>query len=967
MRVGEEMGLISSLFSKQSKEGGFMTNFNRYRLRMLRVVVLFLSFFVSGLYADWVTTSVGVGNNPQAIAVDTRTNKVYVANRGSNTVTVIDGATNDTTTVPVGTDPWAIAVNTRTNKVYVANHGSGDVTVIDGATNATTTVPAGDKPDAICVNPRTNKVYVADSIGCVTVIDGATNDTTTVPVTKWPYAICVNPNTNKVYVANLSSHDVTVIDGETNDTTTINTGYLYPTALCVNPNTNKVYVTMELDWRVLVIDGETNNTTMVWAGINPNAICVNPNTNKVYVANRGSDNVTVIEGATNDTTLVSVGDAPQAICVNPNTNKVYVANTNSNTVTVIDGETNETATLGVGGGPGVICVNPNTNKVYVGNWAGATVTVIDGETNGITTIGAGTNPAAICMDPDANKVYVVNRGSNTVTVVDGATNDTTTIGAGTNPSAICVNPNTDKVYVANSGSDNVTVIDGETNDTTTVAVGTVPYAICVNPRSNKVYVINQSSDNVTVIDGATNATTTVGVGTVPYAICVNPRTNKVYVANNGSNTVTVIEEVKPYQSPLSSFITPFADDTTTNHFPQFNGFAVNQRGPCNTKIMNVLYRIDDTRGPWNEANITYASDTCVVWQAQAVDSLTTGFHTLYVVALDMTSATINMTENFTGSIASYNFLVMTLPDTAPPVIYNLYPPADTVIAESQPGISAHYYDAVSGIDTASIVLTMNGDTVDYAVITDSMITATPPSPLADTTYDMVLSVSDSVGNEAVVSWRFEVDATSPFIPILISPANDTVIATNTPTFIWGTVTKNEESKATPVTYTLQCAVDSGFNYTIIDTSGVSDTVFTVVDAMPEGIYYWHVEAVDSAGNHSGYQSQPFKFTIGPAGIEAFPDIPLRFSVSKIYPNPFMNRARLVYQLPADGAGRVSLKIYDLSGGLIRNLVDEEYKPGYYAVVWDGRDDYHREVPSGVYFYRFTAGKYRTIRKVCLIK
>jgi len=740
-------------------KGGLMSNFKEYPWRMFSVV--FLSFIVPGLYADWVTTSIGVGNNPQAIAVDTRTNKVYVANRGSNTVTVIDGATNDTTTVPVGIDPWAIAVNTRTNKVYVANHGSGDVTVIDGATNATTTVPAGDKPDAICVNPRTNKVYVADSIGCVTVIDGETNDTTTVAVGDWPYGICVNPNTDKV-----------------------------------------------------------------------------------YVANSGSDNVTVI---------------------------------------------------------------------------------------------------------------------------DGETNDTTTIGVGTNPCAICVNPNTDKVYVANSGSDNVTVIDGETNDTTTVAVGTVPYAICVNPRSNKVYVINQSSDNVTVIDGATNATTTVGVGTVPYAICVNPRTNKVYVANNGSNTVTVIEEVKPYQSPLSSFITPFADDTTTNHFPQFNGFAVNQRGPCNTKIMNVLYRIDDTRGPWNEANITYASDTCVVWQAQAVDSLTTGFHTLYVVALDMTSATINMTENFTGSIASYNFLVMTLPDTAPPVIYNLYPPADTVIAESQPGISAHYYDAVSGIDTASIVLTMNGDTVDYAVITDSMITASPSTPLADTTYDMVLSVSDGLGNEAVVSWRFEVDATSPFIPILISPANDTVITTNTPTFIWGTVTKNEESKSTPVTYTLQCAVDSGFNYTIIDTSGVSDTVFTVVDAMPEGIYYWHVEAVDSAGNHSGYQSQPFKFTVSPSGIDTSGDMPLRFSISMIYPNPFVNSTRIKYQLPSDGGGRVYLKIYNLSGTLVRKLVYDEYRNGLYSVIWVRKDDYNKEVPSGVYFCRLAAGKYKTTRKVCLIK
>ena len=41
--------------------------------------------------------------------------------RGSNNVTVIDGATNSTTTVQVGIKPQAVAVNPVTNKIYVAN------------------------------------------------------------------------------------------------------------------------------------------------------------------------------------------------------------------------------------------------------------------------------------------------------------------------------------------------------------------------------------------------------------------------------------------------------------------------------------------------------------------------------------------------------------------------------------------------------------------------------------------------------------------------------------------------------------------------------------------------------------------------------------------------------------------------------------------------------------------------------
>ena len=71
------------------------------------------------------------------MAVNSATNKIYVTNLVSSTVTVIDGVTRNTTTVPVGSYPKAVAVNPLTNKIYVANgtygSGTGTVTVIDGS------------------------------------------------------------------------------------------------------------------------------------------------------------------------------------------------------------------------------------------------------------------------------------------------------------------------------------------------------------------------------------------------------------------------------------------------------------------------------------------------------------------------------------------------------------------------------------------------------------------------------------------------------------------------------------------------------------------------------------------------------------------------------------------------------------------------------------------------------------------
>ena len=73
-------------------------------------------------------------------------------------MTVIDGASNTTTTVSAGIGPNALAVNPVTNKIYVANYGSNNVTVINGAKNTTATVSCwkrslrgcgepGDQPD----------------------------------------------------------------------------------------------------------------------------------------------------------------------------------------------------------------------------------------------------------------------------------------------------------------------------------------------------------------------------------------------------------------------------------------------------------------------------------------------------------------------------------------------------------------------------------------------------------------------------------------------------------------------------------------------------------------------------------------------------------------------------------------------------------------------------------------------------
>jgi DNA-binding beta-propeller fold protein YncE len=253
------------------------------------------------------------GMVPTAVAVNPVTNKIYVVNAtpnpgpggtGPGNVTVIDGATNSTTTVtdPNAFDPVGVAVNTITNKIYVANLGNfpsgpnhGNVTVIDGATNATITItdpnalnPGGvdSQGFAVAVNATTNRIYVVNGGSHnVTVIDGATNSTSTVtdPNEAGPVAVAVDEVTNTIYVANMGGCNpvacvgasVTVIDGSAGSTATLidadafyanAVDAAYAMAIAVDPATNQIYTlygggTGGPGGRLAIIDGGLSATT----------------------------------------------------------------------------------------------------------------------------------------------------------------------------------------------------------------------------------------------------------------------------------------------------------------------------------------------------------------------------------------------------------------------------------------------------------------------------------------------------------------------------------------------------------------------------------------------------------------------------------------------------------------------------------------------------------------------------------
>jgi len=203
----------------------------------------------------------------------------YITNEQSNTVSVIDIATNTVVGSPiaVGAQPYGVAVNPAGTRVYVANSdfgGTGTVSVIDTATREViATIPDPLHPRGIAVNPAGTRVYVTNLAipGSVTVIGATTNSVigSPIPVVQ-PWGIAVNPAGTRVYAANFLGAfgcTVSVIDSATNtaiaavavgeceDLAAVLTSGPY--AVAVSPDGGRIYVTLALGL-ISVIDAATN-------------------------------------------------------------------------------------------------------------------------------------------------------------------------------------------------------------------------------------------------------------------------------------------------------------------------------------------------------------------------------------------------------------------------------------------------------------------------------------------------------------------------------------------------------------------------------------------------------------------------------------------------------------------------------------------------------------------------------------
>ena len=143
------------------------------------------------------------------------------------------------------------------------------------------------------------------------------------------------------------------------------------------------------------------------------------------------------------------------------------------------------------------------------------------------------------------------------------------------------------------------------------------------------------------------------------------------------------------------------------------------------------------------------------------------------------------------------------------------------------------------------------------VIADSNSTSSTytASDITDGTYYWRVRAKDSAGNWSRWSdiWSFTVDTQGPQAPTLLKPDNESTIPDSTPEFRWDKVEGADK-------YELEVDNSSSFTGPEIHKTSLEDSSYTASEILPDGTYYWHVRAKDSAGNWSRW-SDIWSFTV----------------------------------------------------------------------------------------------------------
>ncbi|MHB1435538.1 MAG: YncE family protein [Thermoplasmata archaeon] len=557
--------------------------------------------------------TISVGYDPVGSAVDPATHDLWVADSGSNQISIVRLNGTNGTAEPYAPEsssqPWVVVADPPLNRMIVSdgNFGHpGNVSVYSESNpNVTSSFLAPAGPYSMAIDPTGRLLVASQRVNVLTLFSGRQFGLhqSWPGISDYPTFVLYDPAAHAFLVANYNDSNWTVLTAHTTFAVDWGPAPEYPVVFA------ETGLPHGAAWQV-TLAGSTERTTnstirfSISAGVFPYQI---QGPAGYRIGGAPSDGSVTVNGlpANLAPSGVGVGTSPDAAAYDPATGQLYVANSQSGNLTVVNPQTMRSSggSFPVGAAPSAVACDPVTGDLFVANARSDNLTVIDpvgGRT--VANVSVQNAPMALAYDPLIQSVVVADSGSNNLTIVNGSTLQVTqnVSSGGSEPVAVAYDPTGQSLVILDAGSGRVVRLDAGNltpeNNASLYLYSARASGLSIDNQSGAVVIASDSTSSgglgtLTVLNATLARLTAVPLGGVPLGLVWDPAHGQIDVAEPSSGQVAV------YGGNLSAASIPIAsvrvgvDPTTGVYVPATREVAILNSGGRNLSVVGRGARV----------------------------------------------------------------------------------------------------------------------------------------------------------------------------------------------------------------------------------------------------------------------------------------------------------------------------------------------------------------------------------------